>query len=689
MDGNPVAPGDVAHDRVSRDGIAAFGQLHHDVVLPFHQDPVAALVGLHGLGFQLAEELGQVLGGGLALGLLVQVHQFHHDPVDHQSAISQGCQKVLHAAVHMAPGSHFLQVVRGEHGVHIVAQAPAFPFQHLPAVDDVLFPPFLFEELLDLVLGLAGSHDIDPVTAGAGRLFGRDDLYDVPVLQVVIQGNDLPVHLGPHAAVAHSGMDPVGEIDGDGAFRQVQHIPLGSEHEHLVGKHVHLHGIHEFMGIPHILMPFQQLPQPGHLGIHALIGRTGHLGAAAFLIPPVGCHPVFRDLMHLEGPDLDFQGLSARSHHRGMEGLVAVGFGHGDVIFEPARDGFPFPMDDAQDPVAVLHRIHQHPDGQEIVDFVDGLMVPLHLLVDAVEALGTALDLAVDAGFLTQLPEFVHGFLDHGFPFVPLDLDLFHQFIVMLGFHVPESQIFQFPFDGVDPQPVGQGRVDFQGFRRDPFLLVHRHVFHGPHVVQPVRQFDQDHPDVLGHGQEHFPVVLHLLFFPGDVFDLSQFGDPVHQHGHFPAEDVLQLVQGHIRIFHHIMQEGSGQRHIVHLELSQDRSHSQRMDDIGFPGSAFLLGMGFRREVVGFPDEFHLPRGQIFADAGVEFFRTNRLIIELFHCLTFLWSKARRFLPAAASSCGSVPGNGRRMPPGGPGTPWNPAYSCVLFLLGKPIRLPG
>lgn len=109
-------------------------------------------------------------------------------------------------------------------------------------------------------------------------------------------------------------------------------------------------------------------------------------------------------------------------------------------------------MDDSQHPVAVLHRIHQHPDCQQVIYFVDGLVVPLHLFVDAVEAFGPALDLAVDAGFLAQLPEFVHGLLDHGFPFVALHLHLFHQFIVMLGFHVSEGQILQFPFDGVDPQ---------------------------------------------------------------------------------------------------------------------------------------------------------------------------------------------------------------------------------------------
>ena len=32
----------------------------------------------------------------------------------------------------------------------------------------------------------------------------------------------------------------------------------------------------------------------------------------------------------------------------------------------------------------------------------------------------------------------------------------------------------------------------------------------GPHVVQPVGEFDQDHPDVRGHGEDHFPDVIGL-----------------------------------------------------------------------------------------------------------------------------------------------------------------------------------
>jgi len=51
----------------------------------------------------------------------------------------------------------------------------------------------------------------------------------------------------------------------------------------------------------------------------------------------------------------------------------------------------------------------------------------------------------------------------------------------------------------------------------------------GAHVVQPVRQLDDDHPNIPGHGEEHFAHILRLLFLPGRKGDFIQFGNPVHQ----------------------------------------------------------------------------------------------------------------------------------------------------------------
>ena len=86
--------------------------------------------------------------------------------------------------------------------------------------------------------------------------------------------------------------------------------------------------------------------------------------------------------------------------------------------------------------------------------------------------------------------------------------------------------------DALHAQAVGDGRVDLHGFQGLLLLLAGALVLHGAHVVQPVADFDEDHPDVLGHGHEHLAQVLHLLLFLGDILHPRQLGDPLHQLRH-------------------------------------------------------------------------------------------------------------------------------------------------------------
>ena len=70
--------------------------------------------------------------------------------------------------------------------------------------------------------------------------FGGDDLHNVTVLQLGIKLGDVAVDLGGHHVVAYGGVDAVSKVDGCGPGGQIDHIPLGGEHEHLVGEHIHL-----------------------------------------------------------------------------------------------------------------------------------------------------------------------------------------------------------------------------------------------------------------------------------------------------------------------------------------------------------------------------------------------------------------------------------------------------------------
>ena len=62
-----------------------------------------------------------------------------------------------------------------------------------------------------------------------------------------------------------------------------------------------------------------------------------------------------------------------------------------------------------------------------------------------------------------------------------------------------------------DAQTVRQGRKNLERFPRDALLLFRLHRAQGSHVVQTVRELDDDDPDVSGHGNQHLAQVLGLL----------------------------------------------------------------------------------------------------------------------------------------------------------------------------------
>ena len=159
--------------------------------------------------------------------------------------------------------------------------------------------------------------------------------------------------------VAHLCVDAIGKVNGNGALGQVDNISLRGEDKDFVREDIHLHSLEVFLGVRVLLLEVHHLTEPGHLLIHFAASPDA---LASFLVLPVGSHTKLRYLVHGKGANLDFQRIPA-GHNRGMQGLVAVGLGHSNIVLETARNGLPHGMDDPQDPVTVLDAFHQDADG--------------------------------------------------------------------------------------------------------------------------------------------------------------------------------------------------------------------------------------------------------------------------------------------------------------------------------------
>ena len=163
-------------------------------------------------------------------------------------------------------------------------QAAELALERLTAVDDVLVAVLALEPLADLLAGVAGPDDVQPVARRAVLALGRDDLDDVAVLQPVVERDEAVVDLRADRAVADVGVDPVGEVERRRAGRQVLDVALRGEHEDLVLEDVELDALDELgrVRLGDVALPVHELAQPGELRVVLAVG----LGA--FLVAPVG-----------------------------------------------------------------------------------------------------------------------------------------------------------------------------------------------------------------------------------------------------------------------------------------------------------------------------------------------------------------------------------------------------------------
>src|SRR3989344_8127221 len=93
--------------------------------------------------------------------------------------------------------------------------------------------------------------------------------------------------------------------------------------------------------------------------------------------------------MHLVSAYLDLNNASVRGHDRGVERLVAVRFGEGDIILQLAGEWFVERVDDAERAVAVGNGWDDDTKRGDVGDLGDVVALTGGLLAQAPETLGS------------------------------------------------------------------------------------------------------------------------------------------------------------------------------------------------------------------------------------------------------------------------------------------------------------
>ena len=127
----------------------------------------------------------------------------------------------------------------------------------------------------------------------------------------------------------------------------------------------------------------------------------------SFLITPVGSDTSLGNLIHLFSTDLDFKISSGRSPDRRMKGLVPIRLWPSDVVLKPAGNRFEVCMDIAKNFIALLFGPSDYTQSKKIINFFEGMMLGVPLLVDRIDRFDSIRDFKRNTGFLKNRRQFL------------------------------------------------------------------------------------------------------------------------------------------------------------------------------------------------------------------------------------------------------------------------------------------
>ena len=287
-------------------------------------------------------------------------------------------------------------------------------------------------------------------------------------------------------------------------------------------------------------------------------------------------------------------------------------------------------MNHPQRCITVLHCLHNNPDCKQIIYLIQGLVLVYHLFVNAEEMLHSSVYPSFNPGLADMSRHLVYNTLYKGFSGILTQGNLLCQIIINLRLQILQRKIIQLHLNFRNTKPVCNGRINVHRFTGLFLLLLRLHILKSTHIVKAVRQLNQNHADILGHGQEHLPQILslnlHLIHGPGQ---LGQLCNSVYQKSYLCAELLLHLVQSHNGILYHIMKNSGNDGFFIQLQIRQNNGNTKRVNNIRFTRLPLLVLMGLSGDSVCFFYLGNIIRRMVLPDTFdqilIQYFRTGKV----------------------------------------------------------------
>lgn len=462
--------------------------------------------------------------------------------------------------------------------------------QLFPSLDDagtVSGETFHLDAYLRFRLGR--NHEIEPLLHRVG-LATRDDLHDIAIMELAVQGRDLAVDTSSDRMVSDVGMDRIGEIDRRRRAGQLKHIPLGREDED--GRR------QDFFSEERTFL-FQERV---HRDAYEILIVPPDLLIAIDLIEDMRRCPPLRFLIHGLRADLylDRLAVSLEAQHGGMQALVAIRFRNGDEVLESFREGREVSVYQTEDSIAIRDVIHDDPESKHIIDITYAFdAVLFQLPVDGVgffDAVGDGVLIL----FREDFPHLLQRLGQESILFKGVVGQLSRDMEITVEIQLAQRQRLHGLLEGIEAQTCGDRGIDREGFVGYPLRYLRvLMMLERSEVIDAIGELDEDASDILCHRDERALEALRCSLVSA-VFDESDFVESFYDLTDFHTKQLFNLCEGPVAIGDDIMQQGRNNRRDVRFDDHELGSGRNRVDDIGFSRLPEMALVGFLRIFIGF-----------------------------------------------------------------------------------------
>ena len=274
------------------------------------------------------------------------------------------------------------------------------------------------------------------------------------------------IHLRTDAMAAEKRVDTECKIECRAVGRHRLELPFGCNYEDFRGVEVQFDGIEEVQGVRlWVVQDFFDGVEPFFQFVFAVCCRF-----AAFFIFPMSGKSLLCHLVHSCGADLHFYPLARLTHERDMQSLVAIGFRVSQPIAQPFGMRLVYTAGTHVDAEAFADfvfcplRFEDDSYGQNVVDFFELDMLVLHLAPNGIRCFDACFDGIGKPHLIQCLADGAREIFKEGFTMGAGLCQFVDNLLVFLRMLVPETQVFQFFFDFVQSETVGQRRINIKSF---------------------------------------------------------------------------------------------------------------------------------------------------------------------------------------------------------------------------------